>query len=696
MASTPADEGATGVAREAAWPPSLLRVRHLDLVLFAGALALFIATRLIGIERWPIYFFTDEAVQTVLAEHLVRNGFRDESGRLLPTYFENGPYFNLSISVYAQVIPYELFGFSLFWTRATSALIALAGTAAVGLILRDVFRLRFWWVGALLLSITPAWFLHSRTAFETVIAVSFFAWALYFYLRYRTGTPWLLLPAVFFAALAFYSYSASQLSIIATAALLLLSDARYHWQRRRFVLAAAILAAIVALPYLRFRLQQSDEVYLHLRTLGSYWLNDDLSTGDKLREFWSEYRQGLSPRYWYGRYDVGDLPRHQMRGWGFLWWPTLPFTGLGLVVCLWNFRSSPHRAVLLALLAAPLGGAMVAIGITRVLILVVPAALLAAIGMETVLRLTLRRVRYEVVALAAFTALATVNALMLRSALVDGPRWYTDYGLYGMQFGARQVAAGAEEVWRENAEARVLISPTWTNGGDAVFYHLLDGDTRFELAGLEAFRSGQRPIPETGIVFVLTGEEYARVERDSAFEDVTVRKTIRAPDGTDAFHFVELRVSAQAALIAELERLDRLRTVTGRVSIGGESVEMTRSQFDIGSTEALFDNDTFTLGRTREGNPVRFELTFPAPHTFSGLRMTLGAHAIDLAVALYRSDGRRAALYEASYENPNTNLEVDLPFENTPADIARVVITIRDTQESAEHHIHIHEMDLVE
>jgi 4-amino-4-deoxy-L-arabinose transferase-like glycosyltransferase len=666
------------------------------LILFGGALALFLATRLIGLERWPIYFFTDEAIQTVLAQELVDNGFRDQSGRLLPTYFENGPYFNLSISVYIQVVTYKLFGYSIFWTRATSALFALAGTAAVALILRDVFRLRFWWAGALFLSITPAWFLHSRTAFETVIAVSLYAWALYFYLRYRTGTPLMLLPAVLFTGLAFYAYSASQLTVIATAGLLALSDIRYHWQHRGVVIAAVALTALMALPYLRFRLQQSDEVYLHLRTLNSYWLNDELSTSDKIREFWSEYRQGLSPRYWYGREDVPDLGRHQMRGWGFLWWPTLPFTVLGIVICLRNIRSSQYRAVLIALLAAPLGGAVVAIGITRVLILVVPAALLAAIGAEAVLTLALKRVRYEAVAIGAFAVLAAVNIIMLRSALVDGPRWYRDYGLYGMQFGARQVAAGVEDVWRDNPDAQVLISPTWTNGGDAVFHFLLDGDDRVELTGIEGFRSGQRPMPPGGVVFVLTGEEYQRVARDSAFEDVTVLRTIRAPDGTDAFHFVQLRVSEKAALISELERIDRLRLVQSTVNIAGEQVEMTRSQFDIGSTEALFDNDTFTLGRTREGNPVTLELNYPSPHAFTGLRMIFGAHGIDLSVALYEASGRRVGAYSASYDNPFTNLGVDLPFDGAPAGATRVVITIRDKQDLPETHIHIHEMDLAE
>jgi 4-amino-4-deoxy-L-arabinose transferase-like glycosyltransferase len=657
-------------------------------------LALFLFTRLYRLEDWPIYFFTDEAIQTVLARQFIENDFRDARGRLLPTYFENGPYFNLSLSVYVQVITYKLFGFSAFWTRATSSIIALAGTAAVGLILRDVFRLRFWWIGAMFLAITPAWFLHSRTAFETVIAVSFYAWGLYCYLRYRTGTPILLLPAVLFVALAFYSYSASQLTVVGTAGLLALSDARYHWQHRRVVAAAVVLAALCTLPYVRFRLQQPDEVYLHLRTLNSYWINDDLSTTAKIREFWSEYRQGLSLHYWYSRDNVPDVIRHQMRGWGFLWWPTLPFTAFGLAVCLWNVRSSPHRAVILALLAAPLGGAMVAIGITRVLILVVPAALLAAIGAETVLRLLAGRVHYAAVALAAFAVLGGAQIIMLRSAIDDGPTWYTDYGLYGMQYGAIQVADGVRETWERDPDARVLISTSWTNGGEAVFQFLLDGDPRHALGGVESYRQGQRPLTPN-LIFVLTAEEYELALSDLAFEDVSVLRTIEAPDGTNAFYFVHLALSPLAGVITELERQDSLRPITETFDLDGERVSVTRSQLDIGKIEDVFDNDEFTLIRTRAGNPVRFDFTYPSPRDLAGLKMTLGGHGIDLDVDLYTADGRRAATYTASYENPFTNLEVDLPFPEAPAGITRVVISIQEKRPGDDIHIHVHEMDIV-
>lgn len=83
-------------------------------ILFGLALLIYLITRLIGLSDYPIYFFTDEALHAILADSLVENGFRYQ-GQLLPTYLPFGSSFGLnSVSVYLQVIPYLLFGKSVF------------------------------------------------------------------------------------------------------------------------------------------------------------------------------------------------------------------------------------------------------------------------------------------------------------------------------------------------------------------------------------------------------------------------------------------------------------------------------------------------------------------------------------------------------------------------------------------------------
>jgi 4-amino-4-deoxy-L-arabinose transferase-like glycosyltransferase len=214
-------------------------ITSLEVILFGLALLVYLITHLVGLSRFPIYFFSDEAIQTVAAETLIRDNFRDEAGTLLPTYFKNGPYYNLSTSVYVQILPYLLFGKSVFLTRATSVFLSLLAAISVSLMLRNIYKIPLWWAGVSLLSIAPAWFLHSRTAFETVLFVSFYAAFLYTYLLYRYRAAHYIYFAIIFAVLAFYSYSPGQIVIGLTGALLLISDARYHWQNRRTGLGAS-------------------------------------------------------------------------------------------------------------------------------------------------------------------------------------------------------------------------------------------------------------------------------------------------------------------------------------------------------------------------------------------------------------------------------------------------------------------------
>ncbi len=306
------------------------------MVFFGLALVIYLLTRLIGLDRFPIYFFTDEVIQTVLAADLVRDNFVDHDKVFLPTYFRNVYQYNLSTSVYLQVLPYLLFGKSIFATRAASALVSLLAPIAVALALRDIFKLRYWWSGALIVAIAPAWFLHSRTAFETVLATSFYAVFLYLYLLYRYRSPRYLYPALVMAALTFYSYSPAQLYIGVTGGLLLLSDARYHWENRRVGLRGVGLLVLLAIPYLRFRFQFGQALSEHLNQLGSYWVAE-IPLSEKISRYVREYLYGLSPGYWFVPNDT-DLTRHIMKGYGHLLRPTLLFLVIGLMLAVRQIR----------------------------------------------------------------------------------------------------------------------------------------------------------------------------------------------------------------------------------------------------------------------------------------------------------------------------------------------------------------------
>lgn len=348
--------------------------------LLVGALVLYLVTRLVGLTQYPLYFFVDEAFQSQTMQELIAMKYRDVEGTLFPAYFGNG----MGLTVYLQWLPLLLFGKSALVTRAVSAIITVIAAIAVGVILRDIFKVKYWWSGVIFLSITPAWFLHSRTAFETAVFVSFYAVGLCAYLLYRSHSPRYLYLTLLCGALAFYSYNPGQLLVPVTAIVLLISDWRYHWENRSYAGRGAILLAFLAIPYIRYRIDQPSASNDILHLLGSY-LVTDIPLIEKIKIYLYEYSLGLGAWYWYVP-NTRDQIRHVMKDYGHIMIATLPLALLGLATILMRLRDSASRAILLIILISPVGAAMVQIGITRTLLFVIPAAILTAIGFDQVLR----------------------------------------------------------------------------------------------------------------------------------------------------------------------------------------------------------------------------------------------------------------------------------------------------------------------
>ena len=667
------------------WPYSL------EMTLFGFALAVYLLTRLVGLASFPIYFFTDEAVQTVSAVDLIRDHFRDPEGVFLPTYFINGPFYNLSLSVYLQVLPYLLFGKSVLVTRGTSVLVSLLAAGSVGLILRDIFKIRYWWSGVLLLAVAPAWFLHSRTAFEVVIFVSLYAAFLYAYLLYRYRSPRYLNAAVLLAALAFYSYSPGQVVMAATGLLLLVSDGRYHWQNRGTVLRGFAFLAILALPYLRFRLQQPEAPIDHLRKLGSYWVQP-VSLNEKLSHYASEYLYGLSPGYWYIP-NERDLPRHLMKGYGHLLRWTLPFAVLGLIQALKQLRSSAHRALFIALILAPAGSALVQVGITRALVFIIPATLLTALGLSEALAwLEARKLSRPVLSAGVFLFLAAVSVGMLRDALANGPTWYNDYGLGGLQYGARQLFPRIENYLEGSPGTRIILSPAWANGTDIVARFFLPDPLPIQLGSVDGHLFERLPLDDYTL-FVMIPDEYERTISSGKFTDIQVEQTLAYPDGRPGFYFVRMRYVENIGEILAAEREARRVLQTAQIFLDGQPVQVKYPLLDIGEVMHMFDRDPNTLSRTLEANPAILELDFTQPRTLSGLSIIIGSTEAQITARLYPDSGAEPLEFIEVLQGTLEDPEVSLDFSDSFS-VQAMTIEIEDLHQEEPAHIHIWEIVL--
>src|SRR5579859_2253357 len=591
-------------------------------VLFAISLGIYAFTRLWALDRFPIYFFADETANPLFAADLIAHGFRDAAGHWFPLYFAAAANrWTPLLSVYVHIIPLLVFGQSLWVTRATSAIFSIVAAVSVSLILKEVFKLRFWWLGALLLGVTPAWFLHSRTAFETVIMVSFFAAFLLCYQLYRVRSPNYIYPALVLGAGAFYTYSNGQSLMAAMGGLLLISDWRYHWQQRRTLAPALLLGLVLALPLALFRLQQPSAFGDTLHAIDSY-LTQNIPVAEKARLIAQTYFYSLSPQYLYFPND-SDLPRHTMLGYGHMGLALFPLVLVGLAVSLWHWRSSPHRAVVLSALAAPVGAALVGVGITRVLSLVVTSSLLASLGLNWILEwLAARVTRWPrvsawapaVLGLGAFGVLAWASFGMLGDALTNGPLWYRDYGLYGMQYGAKQLFVDTIPAeLAADPNVNIMVSSTWANGTDefARFFLSPAQQARVMIRDLDYYTTAQHDLTNT--VLVMTPDVYARAQSSQMFKSIQVERILPYPDGTPGFYFARLTYRDDVAAIFAAQEAERQKPVQETIQLDGQQVTVIHSQFDAGSLKDIFDGDPFTLVRGLEANPLVIELHFPAP-----------------------------------------------------------------------------------
>jgi hypothetical protein len=650
----------------------------LETALFIISIGVYLLIRFIGLVKFPIFFFTDEAIQTMSAIDLLNNHLRSPEGILLPAFFKNGPYYNLGLSVYLQIVPYLLLGKSIFITRATSVVFSLVAAVSVSLTLRQFFNVRHWWAGVLLLSIAPTWFLHSRTAFETVIFVSCYAGFIVSYLLYRCRSPSYLYLALIMAGLAFYSYSPGQLVIAATGITLLFLDMRYHWENRKMIGKVLIVLVIIALPYIRFRLGSTFTPAEHLQLLNSYWIQP-ISLGEKLSRFWAEYSRGLSVHYWFIP-NNNDLERHTMKGYGNLPLFTLPFFIIGLILTVWNIRRPAYRVLLVALLAAPLGSSLVGIGITRVLVFIIPATLLIVIGMgycldwlEKVLQsaLSVRPKLHAVknklptlMSIGLFLLLVLGNILLARDALVNGPLWFSNYGLGGMQYGASQLFPSVTDYQKSHPDAHIIVSPSWANGTNVLARFFSTGNEQFEMGSIEGYLFERKPLDEN-TVFVMIPDEYQKTIDSGKFTNIRIDQTLPYPNGQVGFYFVRLQYvdNIDEILAAEQELRNALQEAT--ISISGEPVQVSYSMLDMGTIDQVFDGDRKTVARTLEANPFIIELTFPEEHQLSGYKMVLGSADIRVTAILYPAEGEQPLESVADFDGSPSNPELDVNFGQT-------------------------------
>jgi hypothetical protein len=647
-------------------------MKYLPETLFGVSILIYLLVRLIGLTDYPGYFNFDEADKTVLASDFLRDGFRNYGGELFPAFFPNpGNNYNVgSSAVYLQIVPMLIFGRSDYVIRATSVLLGLIGAICVSLALRNIFRTRYWWAGILVLSVIPAWFHHSRTGYEMPTFVSFYSAMLYCYWMYRFRKPIYLYPAVLFSALAFYNYSPGQALIPLTIIALLVLDFSYHLRMRNSTLGAAGLGILCVVPYIRFQISHAGNSAEVLSNVGSYWVQD-LPITEKISAFLGKYLFHLSPVYWFTpAYDVtpNDGLLHIMKGYGHLGIWLIPLLAWGLWLLIRRLQQPEYRTLLAALLIAPVAAALVTSpsSITRALVMVIPVALIASIGLDDLLRkaAVLLKVNNPVPFAAALLAvLLFVNSYMLWDVLNNGISWFDNNQANGVQFGASKVFPALKEELKSSPNAHAVISPEWAMIVDLVSRIYMGDKANISFNSIYNYAHSTLPL-ENDTIFVVTPEEFDFAQKNPKFSDIQILKTIPYSKSKAGFYLIRLKYSPQAKALMAAEEAERRKPISGEVIINGQKVQIVYTRNDGTLIQDAFDGNPASLYRSFEINPAVFDLTFPQEQAFHSVFIIHGSGPINLNIVFYAESGQEVGKYQASFTEHGTEgntLHLDPP-----------------------------------
>jgi hypothetical protein len=382
-----------------------------------------------------------------------------------------------------------------------------------------------------------------------------------------------------------------------------------------------------------------------------------------------------------------------------------------LLLAFRRIRQPEYRLLLIALLAVPLGGAVVMVGITRVLALVIPAAFLTALGIAWTLTwledpaaclkgwgvrcipswLERWKLPQALLSLGLFVVLAAANVAMLTDALRNGPLWYRDYGMGGMQYGAKQGFTAAQDYLDEHPQAQIIFSPTWANGTDVLARFFLGDPLPIQVGSIQGHLIRRMPL-DKNTLFVVTPEEYQSILESEKLTGVQVEQILPFPDGNPGFYFIHLRYVDNIDEIFASEQEQRRVLQSDVVEINGDAVPVRYSALDMGDIRLAFDGDDFTLLRSFEANPLVIELDFPQPRRMSGFAIITGSAAVEIHAAVTQSTGETPLDFSiqhlGSIEQPQASLDFG---KSLLVDQLRIEVQDANQQEPA--HVHVWEIE---
>lgn len=287
----------------------LLRLLQTNIFLILICL-LFLVTRLYKIDSIPSSVYWDEASIGYNAYSVLTTG-KDEWGETLPLHFRAFGEFKLPVYIYSVLVTESAFGLNAFAVRLPSVIFGLLSVIGLYFV---VFKLTnqksVSLISSFLFSITPWFFIFSRTGYEAVAGLAFFIWAIYFLVKSFEENKYLVLSTILFVG-SIYSYNSFRILTPIVLGIVLL----YFVVKKKYAIVAISVLILLTSSFPLYKLYKQDSGLSRLQAVGS-------------KDVVKNYIKNFSPKYLFVAGDTN--PRSQMPNTGQLYYLDALFLILGI------------------------------------------------------------------------------------------------------------------------------------------------------------------------------------------------------------------------------------------------------------------------------------------------------------------------------------------------------------------------------
>lgn len=383
-------KSALGTERQETQPPK----HPIYYLLVLLGFLLLIISRVYKFGQIPGGINQDEAMAAVDAYALANYG-TDRFGMSYPVHFTAWGYGQMSVLLSYLMIPFmKLWGFSVVTARLPMLAVSIMGAFFLFLLIKETAGDRAGLIVLFLTAINPWHFMQSRWALDCNVFPHFFVAGLYFLNRGIRKNRYLFL-SMFFFALCMYSYG---VSFYIVPFFLLISCIVLN-MLKKITMGKSVILAFVYLffswpIYLTMFINLVGGKTIHIFKMTIPYFPDSIRSGDIIffsDNPWQQLKSNLHSLIHVVFVQGGDYLWNALDNFGTIYWCTLPFVLVGLIVCILGIRGGvkanfAYTCFIIYWICSLVLGIIIAnVNVNRINIAFYAQLILAAIGIDFII-----------------------------------------------------------------------------------------------------------------------------------------------------------------------------------------------------------------------------------------------------------------------------------------------------------------------